>query len=172
MRLARSALLAAAAPWLALAALVILADQLTKAQVRHVLEPGQPLALTSFFNLALAYNRGAAFSLLSDAGGWQGPLFTAIGLCASVFLIWLLARHGHQRLFAASIALILGGALGNVIDRLHYGHVVDFLDFHWNWLGPLFAGGHFPAFNLADSAICCGAGLWILDELLRIRRKA
>ena len=172
MSVARSPTLAATAPWLGLAALVIIADQFTKAQVQQALEPGRPVVLTSFLNLALAYNRGAAFSLLNDAGGWQGPLFTAIGLGASVFLVWLLVRHGHQRLFAASASLVLGGALGNVIDRLRYGHVVDFVDFHWSWLATLFPGGHFPAFNLADSAICCGAALWILDELLRIRRRA
>lgn len=172
MRLTRSATLTSATPFFALAALVVLADQLTKALVRQALAPGRPIVLTDFFNLTLAYNRGAAFSLLNDATGWQGPLFTLIGLGASVFLVWLLVRHGDQRLFAASLALVLGGALGNVLDRLRYGHVVDFLDFHWNWLAVLFPGGHFPAFNLADSAICCGAALWILDEWLRMRHKA
>jgi len=172
MRLPSSATLAGAAPYLLLSALVIFSDQLTKALVQQLLEPGRPLVLTGFLNLALAYNRGAAFSLLNDATGWQGPLFTLIGLGASVFLLWLLLRHGHQHLFAASLALVLGGALGNVLDRLRYGHVVDFVDFHWRWLAIVFPGGHFPAFNLADSAICCGAALWILDEWLRVRHKA
>jgi len=171
MHLPRSANLAAATPWLALAAIVVLADQLTKAQVQLALEPGQQVAVTGFLNLVVAYNRGAAFSLLNDANGWQGPLFTLVGCCASAFLIWLLLRHGHQRLFAVSLALVLGGALGNVLDRLRFGHVIDFLDFHWNWLAVLFPGGHFPAFNLADSAICCGAALWVLDEWLRMRHK-
>ena len=171
MSVPRSAGMTAASPWLALAGLVVLADQLSKAQVQHALEPGHPLVVTGFLNLVLAYNRGAAFSLLNDANGWQGPLFTLIGLSASAFLVYLLSAHGHQRLLATSLALILGGALGNVLDRLRFGHVVDFLDFHWSWLGALFSGGHFPAFNLADSAICCGAALWILDEWLRIRRR-
>ncbi|HXW65530.1 MAG TPA: signal peptidase II [Burkholderiaceae bacterium] len=172
MRLPSSTTLAATTPFLALSALVVFADQLTKALVLQALEPGRPIVLTGFLNLALAYNRGAAFSLLSDAAGWQGPLFTMIGLGASAFLLWLLVRHGHQRLLAASLALVLGGALGNVLDRLRYGHVVDFLDFHWVWLALVFPGGHFPAFNVADSAICCGAALWILDEWLRVRHKA
>jgi len=172
MRLPRSATLSSVAPWLALAALVVVVDQLTKAQVQLALEPGHSLEVTGFFNLVLAYNRGAAFSLLNEANGWQGPLFTLVGLAASIFLIAMLARHGHQRLLAASLALVLGGAMGNVLDRLRYGHVVDFLDFHWSWLAVLFPGGHFPAFNLADSAICCGAALWVLDEWLRIRHKA
>jgi len=171
MGLPSSVRLAGATPFLALSALVIVCDQFTKALVQQGLEAGRPVVLTGFLNLALAYNRGAAFSLLNDANGWQGPLFTMIGLGASVFLLWLLMRHEHQRLFAASLALVLGGALGNVLDRLRYGHVVDFLDFHWQWLAVLFPGGHFPAFNLADSAICCGAALWILDEWLRVRHK-
>ena len=171
MRLFQSARSAGAVPWLALASVVIAADQLTKAQIQQALEPGHPLAVTGFFNLALTYNRGAAFSLLNEANGWQGPVFTLIGLCASVFLVWLLSSRAHRPMFAGAASLVLGGALGNVIDRLHYGHVVDFLDFHWSWLGPLFAGGHFPAFNLADSAICCGAALWILDEWLHMRHR-
>ncbi|HYB50571.1 MAG TPA: signal peptidase II [Burkholderiaceae bacterium] len=172
MRLPHGATLTSAAPYLALAGLVVAADQLTKALILQVLEPGRRLVVTGFLDLVLAYNRGAAFSLLSDATGWQGPLFTFIGLFASVFLVWLLTRHAHQRLFALALALVLGGALGNVLDRLRFGHVIDFLDFHWGWLEPLFAGGHFPAFNVADSAICCGAALWVLDEWLRMRHKA
>jgi len=170
MRLPRSAAIRAATPYLALAALVLVVDQVTKAQVAQALEPGRSLAVTGYFNLVLAYNRGAAFSLLNDASGWQGQLFTIIGLGASAFLIWLLVGHGQRRLFATALALILGGALGNVVDRLRHGHVIDFLDFHWGWLGVLFPGGHFPAFNVADSAICCGAALLILDELVRARR--
>lgn len=159
-------------PWLALAALVTIADQLSKSRIEHLLGPGDSVPVTDFFNLVLTYNRGAAFSLLNNASGWQGQMFTLIGLGASAFLVWLLARHGSQRRLATALGLILGGALGNVVDRFRSGHVVDFLDFHWNWLGPLFPGGHFPAFNLADSAICCGAALLILDEVLRARARA
>jgi signal peptidase II len=156
-------------PWLALAALVVLGDQASKGRVMEALGPGGSVPVTGFFNLVLAYNRGAAFSFLNDASGWQGQLFTVIGLGASAFIVWLLLGHAHQRRFCAALGLILGGALGNVIDRLRHGHVVDFLDFHWAWLGVLFPGGHFPAFNVADSAICCGAALLIVDELLRAR---
>jgi len=160
-------------PWLLVVAVVIGADQLSKARVQETLQlPGNALPISDYFNLVLAYNRGAAFSFLSDAGGWQGGLFLVIGIAASIALLWLLARHHAQPLYAAALSLILGGALGNVIDRVRLGHVVDFLDFHWSWLGVLFPAGHFPAFNLADSAICCGAGLLILDELRRLRRRA
>jgi len=167
----RGGALAGMLPWLALAAAVVLADQASKAQVRQALEPGNAVPVTDYFNLVLAYNRGAAFSFLNDAGGWQGTLFTAIALAASGFMLWLLARHFWQRRLAAALALVLGGALGNVVDRVRLGHVVDFLDFHWSWLGVLFAGGHFPAFNVADSAITCGAALLIVDELLRARAR-
>jgi signal peptidase II len=119
--------------------------------------------ITGFFNLELTYNKGAAFSFLADASGWQHQFLTAVGVVASLFIVYLLARHGTQKLFSAALALILGGALGNVIDRIAYGHVIDFLDFHWR-------GWHWPAFNLADSAIVCGAGLLIVDELLRVRK--
>jgi signal peptidase II len=155
--------------WLLLAALIVLADQLSKQRIEHALVPGGSITVTGYFNLVLAYNRGAAFSFLNDAGGWQGQMFTAIGLGASAFIIWLLARNPHQPRIAAALGLILGGAMGNVIDRLRHGHVIDFLDFHWQWLALLFPGGHFPAFNVADSAISCGAVLLILDELLRMR---
>jgi signal peptidase II len=157
-------------PWLGLAALVVMADQFTKLVVAKALSPGDTHAVTGYFNLVLAYNKGAAFSMLSEASGWQSRFFLIIGLAASAFILYLLARHGGQRLFSGSLALILGGAIGNVIDRALHGHVIDFLDFHWRWLSPLFTEGHFPAFNVADSAICVGAGLLILDELLRVRR--
>jgi signal peptidase II len=168
----RGAALRGMLPWLLLAAAVVLADQLAKAQVQALLaQPGAALPVTSFFALVLAYNTGAAFSLLNDAGGWQGPLFMAVAAAASALIVWLIAGHWRQRLMACALALVLGGALGNLIDRLHHGHVVDFLDFHWTWLGWLFPGGHFPAFNLADSAICLGAGLLILEEVLRSLRR-
>jgi signal peptidase II len=150
-------------PWLALALLVVFLDQLTKVVVERVFEFGDVQPLTGFFNLVLTYNKGAAFSFLAGAGGWQDEFLTAVGIGASAFIVYLLARHAHQRLFSMALALILGGAVGNVIDRIVYGHVIDFLDFHWR-------GWHWPAFNLADSAIVCGATLLIIEELTRMRR--
>ncbi len=151
------------APWLVLALFVLLADQLTKMAVENSFDAGDILPITGFFNLVLAYNKGAAFSFLADAGGWQHSFLTAVGAGASIFIFYLLAKHGAQKLFSVALALILGGAIGNVIDRVAYGHVIDFLDFHLR-------GWHWPAFNVADSAIVCGAGLLIIDELRRVRR--
>jgi signal peptidase II len=151
-------------PWLGIAAIVILFDQLSKITITKTFQLGEEKVITSFFNLVLAYNKGAAFSFLSNAGGWQRHFFTAIGIGAAIYIVILLKKHGGQRMFAWALALILGGAVGNVIDRLLYGHVVDFLDFHWSGFG------HFPAFNIADSAICIGAALFILDELRRVNR--
>jgi signal peptidase II len=143
--------------WLGLAALVIVLDQLSKAAINSHFVFGESVAMTSFFNLVLAHNTGAAFSFLSDAGGMQRWLFSAIAVVASVWIVWLLRRHQTQKLFSLALAFILGGALGNLIDRIAYGYVVDFLDFHWG-------GYHFAAFNLADSAITCGAALLIWDS--------
>ena len=160
-------------PWLGIAAIVILLDQLSKITITKLFTLGEEKFVTSFFNLVLAYNPGAAFSFLRDAGGWQRYFFTALALGAAAYIIFLLKKHGGQRLFCWALALILGGAIGNVIDRLLYGHVIDFLDFHHKALGhfPGFdLAGHFPAFNIADSAICLGAGLFILDELRRVNR--
>jgi signal peptidase II len=116
------------------------------------------------------HNSGAAFSFLADAGGWQRWFFTAIGVVATVFIVWMLKSHPGQKLFAFSLACILGGAVGNVIDRVLYGYVVDWLDFHWAFLAGIFHGGHFPAFNIADAGITVGAIGLILDEILRVRR--
>jgi signal peptidase II len=151
-------------PWLGIAVIVVLLDQLTKITVEKLFTYGETLRVTSFFNLVLAYNKGAAFSFLNDQGGWQRYLFTAIGIAAVAYIIYLLRRHSGQRMFCWALALIMGGAIGNVIDRLAYGHVIDFLDFHYAGIG------HFPAFNIADSAICIGAALFILDELRRVNR--
>ncbi|MCU6496946.1 signal peptidase II [Rugamonas sp. A1-17] len=151
-------------PWLGIAAIVILFDQLSKITITKTFQLGEEKVITSFFNLVLAYNKGAAFSFLQNSGGWQRYFFTAIALGAAVWIIVLLKKHGSQRMFSWALSLILGGAIGNVIDRILYGHVVDFLDFHWGALG------HFPAFNIADSAICIGAALFILDELRRVNR--
>jgi signal peptidase II len=150
-------------PWLGIAALVILIDQLTKITIAKLFHYGESHPVTSFFNLVLAYNKGAAFSFLADASGWQRYFFTGMGVIAAGFIIYLLKRNAGQRLFCWALSLVLGGALGNVIDRLLYGHVIDFLDVHvGNW--------HWPAFNVADSAICVGAVLFILDELRRVNK--
>ena len=156
--------------WLAISALVLVLDQLTKWMVIARFQLGDSEIWTSYFNLVRVHNEGAAFSFLSNAGGWQRWFFTALGIGAALFMAWLLIRHGSQKLFAFALAMLLGGAVGNVIDRLVHGHVIDFLDFHFDFLAPLFPGGHFPAFNLADSAITLGAACLLLDELLRVRR--
>lgn len=150
-------------PWVAVAILVILVDQLTKIVVQRAFVYGDVKPVTAFFNLVLTYNKGAAFSFLASASGWQAHFLTIVGVVASLFILYLLARHGHQRLFSLALAMILGGAIGNVIDRVAYGHVIDFLDFHAR-------GWHWPAFNVADSSIVGGAMLLVLDELLRVRR--
>jgi len=156
--------------WLGLAVLVLLADQLSKTLIIGSFQLGDSRTLTSYFNLVRVHNTGAAFSFLSGASGWQRWFFVGLGTVATVAIVWLLKRHGSQRLFSFALAMILGGALGNVIDRLLHGHVIDFLQFHWGWLAPVFAGGYFPSFNLADSAITLGAICLILDELLRVQR--
>ena len=144
--------------WLGLSALVIVLDQLSKVWITNHFVLGESLFVLNVFNLVLAHNSGAAFSFLNDAGGMQRWLFSAIAVIASVWIIWMLRRHAGQTLFALALSLILGGALGNLIDRIAYGYVVDFLSFHWD-------EHYFPAFNLADSAITCGAFLLILDSL-------
>ena len=149
--------------WLALALVLVLADQFTKILVLGSFQLGEGIPVTGFFNLVRVHNAGAAFSFLAGASGWQRWFFTALGLVAAVVIVWMLKGHSGQRLFCFALACILGGAVGNVIDRVLYGYVVDFLDFHW-------AGMHFPAFNVADSAISVGAACLILDELLRVRR--
>ena len=138
--------------------MVIVLDQLSKAWITNHFVYGEKLYILSIFDVVLAHNTGAAFSFLHDAGGMQRWLFSIIAIVASVWIVWLLRRHSAQTLFALALSLILGGALGNLIDRLGNGYVVDFLSFHW--------GDHFfPAFNVADSAITVGATLLILDSL-------
>jgi signal peptidase II len=150
-------------PWLGISLIVILLDQVTKITIKQLFTFGQSRPVTSFFNLVLAYNEGAAFSFLSSQGGWQRYLFTGISVCAAILILFLLKRNVGQRMFCWALALILGGAVGNLIDRVAYGHVIDFLDVH--------AGGwHWPAFNVADSAICIGAVLFVVDELRRAKR--
>jgi signal peptidase II len=150
--------------WLSLATLIVVIDQLTKILAVRSFQIGERKAIIpGFFDLTLLYNKGAAFSFLAGAGGWQRWFFTIFGLIASIIIIWMLAKHGAQKLFATALTLILGGAVGNVIDRVYQGQVTDFLLFyHDRWF--------FPAFNVADSAITVGAILLILDELLRVRR--
>ena len=143
--------------WLALAALLVALDQLSKFAALRWLASNS-IEVTPFFNLLLVYNRGAAFSFLSNAAGWQRELFIAVALIAAVWIVYLLRKYPQQPLFCLALSLILGGAIGNVIDRVLYGAVVDFLDFHaYGW--------HWPAFNLADSAITCGAVLLVWESL-------
>ena len=156
--------------WLGIALVILLADQFTKVLIIGSFQLGDSQTITSFFNLVRVHNSGAAFSFLSSASGWQRWFFTAIGVGAAGFIVWLLRSHSSQKLFCFALALVLGGAVGNVIDRVLWGYVIDFLDFHWDWLAPLFYQGHFPAFNVADSAISVGTVCLIVDELLRVRR--
>jgi signal peptidase II len=142
--------------WFVLAALVVVADQATKALLLARFSLGERLELAPFFNLLFVFNPGAAFSFLSEAGGWQKPLLVAFAIAAAVVVSVLIVQRPAERLLCTGLACILGGALGNVVDRLRFGQVVDFLDFH---LG----GWHFPAFNVADSAITVGAALLILE---------
>ncbi|MDR2127729.1 MAG: signal peptidase II [Burkholderiaceae bacterium] len=156
--------------WLTLATLVVVSDQLIKWLILGHYRLGDVTRVTGFFNIVRAHNTGAAFSFLASAGGWQRWLLAGVALAVAIFIVWMLRAHPRQKLFALSLSLILGGAVGNLIDRVVHGYVVDFLDFHWNWLAPMFRSGHFPAFNLADSAITAGAIGLILDELRRVRR--
>ena len=143
--------------WLALSLVVIVLDQITKSLIQKFFVYGESMVITSFFNLVLAFNTGAAFSFLSDAGGWQRGFFIVITLAISIFLLWMMRKHPENRLLCAALSLVFGGALGNLYDRVVFGHVVDFIQLH--------AGGHaFPAFNVADSAITFGAGLLIMDS--------
>ena len=145
------------ARWFWLAAAIIAADQLTKWLVLGYFDNRHPREeLTGFLNLVLVFNKGAAFSLFAQAPGWQTPMLVGFALIASVIVSVLILRHPEKRLQCLGLALILGGALGNLIDRLRFGHVVDFLDFHA-------LGWHWPAFNVADSAICVGAVILILE---------
>ncbi len=151
-------------PWLGLALIILIADQFTKVLILGYYRLGDSTTITSFFNVVRAHNTGAAFSFLAAASGWQRWLFTGIAIAAIGFILWLLRSHGGQRLFCFALACILGGAVGNLVDRLLHGYVVDFLQVHWKnqW--------YFPAFNVADAAITIGAACLILDELLRVRR--
>lgn len=150
-------------PWLGLALLIIVLDQITKTLILDHFQLGDRLRVTSFLNIVRVHNTGAAFSFLAGASGWQRWFFVGLGAVATVFIVWMLHRHGEQRLFSLALSLILGGALGNVVDRLLHGHVIDFVQLHGG-------GWYFPSFNVADSAISVGAVLLILDEVQRARR--
>lgn len=156
--------------WLGLAAVVILADQVTKTLIVGWFQLGDVRPVTGYFNLVRAHNPGAAFSFLAGASGWQRWFFTVLGLVVSGFIVWMIRQHPTQKLFCFAVSMIMGGALGNVIDRLVHGYVVDFLQFRFRVFEPLFAGGYFPSFNIADSAITLGACCLILDEILRVKR--
>ena len=142
--------------WLSLAGLIIVLDQITKLWISSHFIYGESLRVIPSFNLVLAHNTGAAFSFLNDAGGWQRWMFSVIAIVAAVWILRLLQQHAQQKLFCLALTLVLGGALGNLIDRVAYGYVVDFLDFYYG-------NYHFPAFNVADSAISVGAALLLLD---------
>jgi signal peptidase II len=150
-------------PWLGIALILFIADQFTKVLILGYYRLGDTTTITSFFNIVRAHNTGAAFSFLAAASGWQRWLFTGIAVAAVIFIIWMLRTHPGQKLFCLSLACILGGAVGNLVDRLLHGYVVDFLQFHY-------AGWYFPAFNIADSGITLGAIGLIVDELRRVRR--
>jgi signal peptidase II len=156
--------------WLGLALLVIVLDQFTKTLILGTFQLGDTHSVTSFFNLARVHNSGAAFSFLAGASGWQRWFFIGLGAAATVFIVWMLKKHPTQKLFCFAITMIMGGAIGNVVDRALHGYVVDFLQFRFSFLEPVFRGGYFPSFNLADSAITLGAILLIVDELRRVRR--
>lgn len=149
--------------WLGIAVLIILLDQFTKTLILGHFQLGDSRYVTSFFNVVRVHNTGAAFSFLAGASGWQRWFFVGLGTVATIFIIWMLRRHGQQTLFATALTLIMGGAIGNVVDRLLHGYVVDFIQLHW-------AGWYYPSFNVADSAITVGAVLLIWDEIRRVRR--
>ena len=146
-----------ALPWFTLALGVIALDQVTKQWVLATLVEGHANEVLPFLNLVLVHNPGAAFSILSDGSGWQRGFFIGVAVIASAWIAYLLFRYPNRTLFSVALALILGGALGNVIDRVIFGAVIDFIDVH-------VAGYHWPAFNVADSAITCGAMLLVIDS--------
>ena len=151
--------------WFALAAAVILLDQVTKWAVLGNFVYGERREITGFFNLVLVYNKGAAFSMFASADGWQTPLLILFAVVAAAIVSYLIVRNREKRVLCLGLALILGGALGNLVDRLRFGHVVDFLDFHA-------MGWHWPAFNVADSGITVGALLLILDGFMHHEKRA
>ena len=144
--------------WLGISAIVIALDLYTKHLIKNAFLYAEHLTITHFFDLVRYHNTGAAFSFLADAGGWQKWFFTGVSLIAAIVIIYLLKKHHHEKLFCFGLALVLGGAVGNLYDRVTLGYVVDFLSFHINDL-------YWPAFNVADSAICIGVGILLLDSV-------
>ena len=149
--------------WLGLSSFLLILDQLTKVIAKNSLFEGVSQPVTSFLNWTLVYNSGAAFSFLAQAGGWQRWFFTSVGIIAALIMIWLIRKNSHQTIFSLALSLVLSGAIGNVIDRIIYGAVVDFVDVHY-------LGWHWPAFNIADSAITIGVILLIIDEIKRVNK--
>ena len=143
--------------WLSISTIVIAFDLYSKHLIQQHFMFGDLYSVTSFFDLVRYHNEGSAFGFLNDAGGWQKWFFNGISIVASVVIIYLLKKHSNEKLFCAGLALVLGGAIGNLYDRITLGYVVDFLNFHLNNL-------YWPAFNVADSAICVGVGLLLLDS--------
>lgn len=149
--------------WFGISAVVIALDLYTKHLVQQAFQYGEQLEVTSYFDLVRYHNEGAAFSFLAGAGGWQKWFFTAVAAGASIFIIYLLVKNHTQKLFSLGLALVLGGALGNLYDRVTLGYVVDFLSFHLNDL-------YWPAFNVADSAIFVGVGFLLLDSFKQAKK--
>ena len=145
--------------WVSISAVIVILDLYTKHLTQQTFALGDKAIITSFFDLVRYHNEGAAFSFLANAGGWQKWFFTTISAVASVFILFLLKKHHEQTLFSLGLSLVLGGALGNLYDRVTLGYVVDFLSFHLN-------GYFWPAFNVADSAISIGVGLLLIDSLI------
>jgi signal peptidase II len=141
----------------------VVLDQLSKTLILGMFQLNDSRTITSWFNLVRVHNTGAAFSFLAGASGWQRWFFVGLGTLASAFIVWMLKKHPGQKLFCFAVTMIMGGAVGNVVDRLLHGYVVDFIQVHYG-------GWYFPSFNLADSAITLGAICLILDEILRVRR--
>ncbi|MES2547002.1 MAG: signal peptidase II [Pseudomonadota bacterium] len=143
--------------WLSISAVIVMVDLYTKHLIQRAFEYGEHLTITSFFDLVRYHNEGAAFSFLAEAGGWQKWFFSGISVVAILVITYLIQKHQNQKLFCLGLALVLGGAIGNLYDRLTLGYVVDFLSFHVNDL-------FWPAFNVADSAICVGVALLLMDS--------
>lgn len=151
--------------WLWISLIVFAMDQLTKHAISASFQPGESKYILPFFNLVLAYNKGAAFSFLANASGWQREFFIVLTLTVSSFLLWTMRKNPTNKLLLTALAFIIGGAMGNLYDRVLYGHVVDFIQWHA-------AGYYWPAFNIADSAICLGAGLLIFDSFRKPKMSA
>jgi signal peptidase II len=143
--------------WLSISAVIVIIDLYTKHLIQNAFVYGEHLTITRFFDLVRYHNEGAAFSFLADAGGWQKWFFSGVSMIAVIVIAYLIKKHQHQKLFCLGLALVLGGAIGNLYDRLTLGYVVDFLLFHVNDL-------FWPAFNVADSAICVGVALLLIDS--------